>query len=90
MGQSFNINSSTYQILNSEGFLYDIASANLQSLTSLLDPADSGWSITSANAINDAGLIAATAISPDGLQQPCCSPYPSHQLLRLWPWVWSP
>jgi probable HAF family extracellular repeat protein len=43
------------------GFLYDVASANLQSLTSLLVPADNGWQITSASAINDTGLIAATA-----------------------------
>ncbi len=45
---------------------------NLQSLTSLLDPADSGWSITTANSINDTGLIAATALGPDGAQH--CRP----------------
>ena len=39
------------------GFIYDIATANLQSLTSLVDPAFSGWSILSGNAINDYGQI---------------------------------
>ena len=39
------------------GFIYDIATANLQSLTSLVYPAFSGWSILSGNAINDYGQI---------------------------------
>jgi hypothetical protein len=43
------------------GFLYDIATASLASLTSLLSPADSGWSVISANSINNQGQIAATA-----------------------------
>ncbi len=50
------------------GFVYDIATANLQSLTGLLDSSDTGWSITSAAAINNAGTIAATALAPDGTQ----------------------
>ena len=39
------------------GFIYDIATSDLESLTSLLDPAFNGWTILSANAVNDNGQI---------------------------------
>ncbi len=61
------------------GFLYDIATANMQSLTSLLAPSDSGWTITTANSINDTGLIAATALSPTVSNTPCYSLCPSRE-----------
>jgi PEP-CTERM motif len=64
------------------GFVYDIATANLQSLTNLLAPADSGWSITTANAVNDTGLIAATGIF-DGAQHAVLLTVPEPETFAL-------
>jgi hypothetical protein len=43
---------------NAQHVYYDIAHANLFSLTSLLVPASSGWSIQTGNSITDSDLIA--------------------------------
>jgi len=48
------------------GFIYDIASSSLSSLTSLLDPSDSGWSILSGNAIANAPISGSPMIAGQG------------------------
>lgn len=44
------------------GFVFDITTSTLESLTSLLAPDFSGWSITTAYGVNDNGQIAGTGI----------------------------
>ncbi|MBX9653880.1 hypothetical protein K2Y11_09725 [bacterium] len=48
------------------GFLYDISSSSLSSLTSLLDPSDSGWSILTGNAIANAPISSSAMIAGQG------------------------
>jgi len=48
------------------GFLYDISSSSLSSLTSLLDPSYSGWSILTGNAIANAPISGSSMIAGQG------------------------